>query len=99
MALRKEGIALIGSGSLTHNLYPIQWQRRDVAQYAVEFQNWVRRHIETRALASLVAAASQAPGFHDAHPSDDHYLSLLFAIEPPEAPQFIGQPFAEFGAA
>jgi 4,5-DOPA dioxygenase extradiol len=76
--LRERGVLVIGSGSLTHNLYEVR-RTTDSASYAVEFANWVRQAVLDRQTDKLVDYRRQAPHALRAHPTEEHYLPLLVA--------------------
>ena len=76
--LSKEGVLILGSGHMTHNL-------RDrggngPAPYASEFQAWVKEKIDARDLDSLVNYRELNPNNVRAHPTDEHFLPLFFAL-------------------
>jgi 4,5-DOPA dioxygenase extradiol len=77
--LRDEGVLIIGSGSLTHNLYEIERNNPNAAKYVQDFQSWIRHKVLGADLAALLKADSLAPDFARAHPSTEHFLPLLFA--------------------
>jgi 4,5-DOPA dioxygenase extradiol len=77
--LRDEGVLIIGSGSLTHNLYEIQWNRPEAAAYAIDFVNYVHEAVRTHDHGKLIDAIKLAPGGLRAHPTSEHYLPLLIA--------------------
>lgn len=78
--LRDEGVLVVGSGSLTHNLYEFrQYAEGEEAQYAREFAGWVRQAIEARDDARLVKTLEIAPHAQRAHPTTEHFLPLLVA--------------------
>jgi 4,5-DOPA dioxygenase extradiol len=77
--LRDEGVLIIGSGSLTHNLYEIERDSPNSAKYVQEFQSWIRHKVVGADLNALLKADSLAPDFARAHPSTEHFLPLLFA--------------------
>ncbi len=87
--LADEGVLLLGSGSITHNLYEF---RQDIgaqgASYATEFVDWARASVARHDEAGLVNYLSAAPHAQRAHPTPDHYLPLPFAFgaAAPEAP-------------
>jgi len=78
--LRDEGVLVVGSGSLTHNLYEFRMHDDGgEAEYAREFAAWVRRAVESRDDARLVDTLSLAPHARRAHPTAEHFLPLLVA--------------------
>ena len=76
--LRERGVLVIGSGSLTHNLYEFRQQIRN-PEYAQEFADWVRDAVAVRDVAALVDYRRRAPHAERAHPTEEHYLPLLVA--------------------
>ncbi len=80
--LREQGVLIIGSGSLTHNLSEFRGQATDspVQPYVIEFVQWVRGVVQAGDAASLKRTFELAPHAHRAHPTDEHYLPLLVAM-------------------
>lgn len=76
--LRAAGIAVVGSGSLTHNLHEFRRTPAD-ADYAQAFAGWARDAVLARDDAALVDYLARAPHARRAHPTDEHYLPLLVA--------------------
>ncbi len=78
--LADTGILIVGSGSLTHNLYEFRLQGSPGdAQYAKEFVSWARDALRRGDRSALVDYLSVAPHARRAHPTPDHYLPLPFA--------------------
>lgn len=77
--LAQEGVLVIGSGSLTHNLYEFRTQEVEDAPYAVEFTHWIRHAVRKGDHTRLLHALEQAPHARRAHPTSDHFLPLLVA--------------------
>jgi len=77
--LAHEGVLVIGSGSLTHNLYEFRGGDVAAADYAVEFTHWIRAAVRRGDTAALLHALRDAPHARRAHPTSDHYLPLLVA--------------------
>ena len=76
--LAREGVLIIGSGHLTHNL-------RDrngggPALYALEFQDWVKQRIDRHELDELADYRRLSPSGVRAHPTDEHFLPLYVAL-------------------
>ena len=87
--LAEEGVLIVGSGSITHNLYEVRWDNSDPGTtYAQEFVDWARQAVGTHDEAALVNYLRSAPHAQRAHPTPDHYLPLPFAFgaAKPDAP-------------
>jgi 4,5-DOPA dioxygenase extradiol len=65
---------------MTHNLG--DWARGagQPAPYAHEFQEWVKHKLEERDVEALVDYRSRSPHGARAHPTDEHFLPLFFAL-------------------
>lgn len=80
-SLRAAGIAIIGSGSMTHNLYEFRGDENVPPQtYVTEFSDWVRSAVQKRDLTKLLHYRTQAPNAVRAHPTDEHFLPLFVAL-------------------
>lgn len=77
--LREQGVLVIGSGSLTHNLYEFRQHVQD-PEYAQAFADWVAEAVQRRDVAGLVDYRRRAPHAARAHPTEEHYLPLLVAL-------------------
>jgi 4,5-DOPA dioxygenase extradiol len=78
--LREQGVVIVGSGSLTHNLYEFRQSAAGEAAYAQEFTRWTRQAVVARDTKQLVSYRVNAPHAERAHPTDEHYLPLLVAL-------------------
>ena len=78
--LRARGVLVVGSGSMTHNLYEFRHAQADAADYAVEFTHWIRQAVNSNAVDKLVDYRQRAPHALRAHPTEEHYLPLLVAM-------------------
>lgn len=78
--LRERGVLLVGTGSMTHNLAEFFGGEREPLPYVLEFSRWVESAIGRGDLAGLLDYQRQAPHALRAHPSDDHFLPLFFAL-------------------
>jgi 4,5-DOPA dioxygenase extradiol len=79
-ALRQQGVLVMGSGSLTHNLREIGQTDPNQTRYALEFTDWVRRHVQERDVDALADYRRRAPHAERAHPTEEHFLPLLVAV-------------------
>lgn len=78
--LRESGVLLVGSGSMTHNLGEFFGGAREPAPYVVEFSRWVEDAVARSDVDALLDYRRQAPHAARAHPSEDHFLPLFFAL-------------------
>ncbi len=79
-ALADEGVLIIGSGSLTHNLYELQRDGGDnVAPYVREFSDWIRTAVKGRQHEALRQTMREAPHAQRAHPTPEHLWPLMVA--------------------
>lgn len=77
--LADEGVLIVGSGSLTHNLYEFRLGEPRAEIYATEFAHWVRDAVLAGDHERLRQALTIAPHARRAHPTTEHYLPLLAA--------------------
>jgi 4,5-DOPA dioxygenase extradiol len=80
--LRHEGVLVIGSGSLTHNLYEFRGQAVDAPApgWVSEFEVWMRERLEAGDHAALLEYRNRAPAAAQNHPTEEHLLPLFVAI-------------------
>ena len=78
--LRSQGVLVMGSGSMTHNLAEFFGGEREPAPYVLEFSRWIESALERGDLKALLNYRSQAPHAERAHPTEDHFLPLFFAL-------------------
>lgn len=76
--LAQEGVLIVGSGHMTHNLR----DRADggPAAYARNFQAWVKERIDKHALDELADYRRLSADGVRAHPTDEHFLPLFLAL-------------------
>lgn len=77
--LRDEGVFLLGSGNVTHNLRRMRPDGSEPEPFAAEFDAWVREQIVSKNGDGLIDAANKAPGFRLNHPTTEHWLPLVFS--------------------
>ena len=78
--LRSQGVLVVGSGSMTHNLSEFFGGAREPAPYVLEFSRWIEAALGRGDLEALLNYRSQAPHAARAHPTDDHFLPFFFAL-------------------
>ncbi len=79
--LSDEGVLIIGSGSLTHNLYEVRFDAADAAgeAYTLAFATWARDTLVVRDHERLKRAMTLAPQARRAHPTPEHLWPLMVA--------------------
>ncbi|MFC3608888.1 DODA-type extradiol aromatic ring-opening family dioxygenase [Stutzerimonas tarimensis] len=78
--LRESGVLIVGSGSLTHNLYEFRAGHAPTAEYVTDFSDWIAEKLREREIESLLDYRRLAPEAARAHPSEDHLLPLFVAL-------------------
>ena len=80
--LRDEGVLIMGSGSLTHNLYELMREGGDLPppDWVSGFADWTHEVVSEGRESDLAAWASAAPFARENHPSAEHFLPLPLAF-------------------
>ncbi len=81
--LRDDGVVLLGSGSLTHNLYEFHPDSRTddaTVPYVREFTDWMRDAVARGDRDALLDWQARAPHAQRAHPTPEHLLPLFWAL-------------------
>lgn len=88
--LARDGVLILGSGHMTHNLH--EWildarrrgsmsiDERAPEPYVSEFTEWVDTALRSDDRAALAAWLEQAPHARRAHPTPEHFLPLMVAV-------------------
>jgi len=78
--LREEGIMIIGSGNITHNLSMVDFYNMNApaVKWAKNVDDFVDEAFSSNTIDSLTRIETLCPDFKTAHPSIDHYLPLLY---------------------
>lgn len=80
--LREQGVLIIGSGAITHNLHAVfKHPQGDPAPgWVTEFRDWIAAKIAAGDLQELIEYRSRAPHAEQNHPTDEHLLPLFVAL-------------------
>ena len=80
--LREEGVLIVGSGNLVHNLRTYAWGRhpQDPYDWAIRFEDSARRLIRAGDHKPLIAYDTLGPDAALSIPTPDHYLPLLYVL-------------------
>jgi 4,5-DOPA dioxygenase extradiol len=80
--LRDEGVLVIGSGNIVHNLHTYAWGRHEVEPFdwAVRFETQARELLSEGNDAPLIHYESLGKDALLSAPTPDHYLPLLYVM-------------------
>lgn len=73
--LRRDGVLLIGSGFITHNLRALGM--RDTPAWAHDFDAWSADVVARRDVDALLDYRRRAPGVRESLPTHEHYVPLI----------------------
>src|SRR5262245_22614419 len=81
-ALREEGILILGSGNLVHNLHTYAWGKHNPEPYdwAVRFETKARDLMTTASYDELIDYEKLGKDAVLSIPTPDHYLPLLYVL-------------------
>lgn len=83
-ALRGQGVLVLGSGAVTHNLRDCVlhdgWPMGSDPDYVRVFSAWVAEQLRAGQIEALLAYRERAPNAVCAHPTDEHLLPLFAAM-------------------
>lgn len=99
--LREQGVLMVGSGNLVHNLHKINWEMPGTAYpWAEEFDGKVKEAIEARDVESLAAPDRWGSSLlAEAHPTLEHYAPVLYCLGTTDESDKVTYPYEgiEFG--
>lgn len=80
--LRKEGVLIVGSGNIVHNLSLYSWEARDLFgfDWAQRFDKRVRELLSARGDAQLIDYENLGKDARLSIPTPEHYLPLLYVL-------------------
>ncbi len=80
--LRDEGVLIVGSGNLTHNLRQLDFADRGgpPPSWAGEFDDWVAGALARFDVDEVIAYRERAPALAMAHPTHEHFVPLLVSL-------------------
>jgi 4,5-DOPA dioxygenase extradiol len=93
-ALRREGVLILGSGNIVHNLRMLQWKAAGPYPWAAEFDRLSTELILSGEHDRLVAYPALGEAARLAVPTPEHYLPLLYILalqQPEEAVSFLAE--------
>lgn len=96
--LRDEGVLVLGSGNVVHNLHAYAWGRRSAEPYdwAVQFESKLRELLSAGDFDAVVAYESFGRDAALSAPTPDHFLPLLYVIAQAEQDESVAFPVEGF---
>jgi 4,5-DOPA dioxygenase extradiol len=79
-ALRSEGVLIVGSGNIVHNLRLLQWDAREPYPWAAEFDRKSAELMLAGEHDRLVAYPALGEAARLSIPTNEHYLPLLYIL-------------------
>ncbi|AZZ36225.1 4,5-DOPA dioxygenase extradiol [Bdellovibrio sp. qaytius] len=80
-ALRDEGILILGSGNIVHNLRNFDWKEKaPVMPWSADFDSWVHEQVKVRNDQKLIDEWVMHPSGKLAVPTPEHFLPLVYCL-------------------
>jgi 4,5-DOPA dioxygenase extradiol len=81
-SLRREGVLILGSGNVVHNLHAYGWGRKQLEPYdwALRFEQTLRTLMEARRFDEIVAYEDMGRDAALSAPTPEHFLPLLYVL-------------------
>ncbi|HVY47417.1 MAG TPA: class III extradiol ring-cleavage dioxygenase [Minicystis sp.] len=78
--LRREGVLIVGSGFLTHNMRALRFEGGAPPSWATEFDAWCEGVLARRDVDALLDYKTKAPGAAIALPTQEHFVPVIAAV-------------------
>lgn len=92
--LRDQGVLILGSGNIVHNLRAIQWRNPHGAlPWAAAFDDYVKQALEKRDEAALTNYLQAGEIASLSVPTPEHYLPLLYVLGSADEKDTLHYPF------
>jgi 4,5-DOPA dioxygenase extradiol len=80
--LREEGVLVLGSGGIVHNLGELDWDGRAEQPFpwAASFNEWMADRAAQEGVEDLADYRRLAPGAERAHPTEEHLMPFFVAL-------------------
>lgn len=82
--LRQQGILIIGSGNMVHNIRKVDWQRMDEVGHAYDWAAEAKQSMNQKILngqhQDLIRFSEQGEAWKLAIPTAEHYIPLLYTL-------------------
>lgn len=79
-SLRDQGVLILGSGNVVHNLARISWQMEAGYPWAIEFDQYIKDKIIERSFEDVLRYEKAGDSARLAFPTPDHFFPLLYVL-------------------
>lgn len=84
--LRGEGVLILGSGGIVHNLGQLNWSGGEPEAWAYQFAEWMGERVAAGDIDALLDYRKQAPDAIRSHPAEEHLMPFYAALGAGGAP-------------
>ena len=78
--LREQGVLLLGSGNIVHNLAKVNWNMSGGYAWAEEFDDYIKRCVQERDDEGVIRYDRAGASAYYAFTTPDHYAPLLYVL-------------------
>ena len=81
--LRDDGVLILASGGIVHNLRDLEWHLRGMREpsgWARDFNEWIAARVEAHDVDGLVNYRTLAPHAPRSHPTEEHFDPFFVAL-------------------
>lgn len=79
--LRDEGVLIVGSGNIVHNLGTMTWKEpAKIYDWAGKFDAWIEQRLMDRDIKALAYGAMELEEGQKSIPTPDHYIPFLYTV-------------------
>lgn len=79
-ALREQGVMILGSGNVIHNLALLDWNKNDGFDYAEDFDAYIKKNIEDRQFDNVIHFERFQGAYQRCFSTPEHFYPLLYCL-------------------
>lgn len=80
-SLREQGVMIVGSGNIVHNLRRVEWNLPNQgSDWAIEFDEWAKARLEDHDFKALADDFLKTKAGQLSVPTPDHYYPMLYVL-------------------
>lgn len=78
--LREEGVLILGSGNVVHNLALVDWKQQGGYSWAEEFDGYIKENILEKNYRNVLNYKEAGQSYKKAFPTPEHFYPLLYVL-------------------